>query len=408
MFIYYIEAIDPEGNKIRKTIEVDSEFELMQLLDYSNLIPLKIKKLPKYYKIISSINPFKHKVKRQEVIEVLENLHLVVKSGLPLNTGIMDLSQDSENPALKDILMDIALKIQSGKTLSQAVEKYESVFTPVVISLFKIGEETGNLDRTLKDAAEHLKKIEDLVAKTKQALIYPAFAFFSVLGAMIFWLVYVLPKIIDAFQDFNVKLPITTIILLKMSEYTQKYIVHFIIFLLLSILILKILRKKNKKVRYYTDKLILKLPVFGIISTNFNYAFFAEYIRLMISAGLPLYQALNIMESAIRNFVFKTAVKNVREKIEVGENFSQSLKEQEIFSSLIIRMISVGEQTGSLEQQLSYIADYYYNKVDYISQNIAKMIEPIIIGVLGAFMLLVVLGLVGPIYDLISSISGRM
>jgi len=363
MFIYYIEAIDPEGNKIRKTIEVDSEFELMQLLDYSNLIPLKIKKLPKYYKIISSINPFKHKVKRQEVIEVLENLHLVVKSGLPLNTGIMDLSQDSENPALKDILMDIALKIQSGKTLSQAVEKYESVFTPVVISLFKIGEETGNLDRTLKDAAEHLKKIEDLVAKTKQALIYPAFAFFSVLGAMIFWLVYVLPKIIDAFQDFNVKLPITTIILLKMSEYTQKYIVHFIIFLLLSILILKILRKKNKKVRYYTDKLILKLPVFGIISTNFNYAFFAEYIRLMISAGLPLYQALNIMESAIRNFVFKTAVKNVREKIEVGENFSQSLKEQEIFSSLIIRMISVGEQTGSLEQQLSYIADYYYNKV---------------------------------------------
>ncbi len=406
--LYYIEAIDPEGKKIRKTVQISDDTNLLQLLEFLNLIPIKIKKLPKYYEYLQKVNIFKRKIKRQEVIEILDNLHLIIKSGLPLNVGLLDLAQDAENPAIKDMLLDIALKIQSGMSLSESVKEYQNIFSAVVVSLFKIGEETGNLDKTLKDAADHLRRIEDLKAKAKQALIYPAFAFFSILGAMIFWLVYVLPKIIDAFKDFNIELPITTIILLKMSDFTQKYLLHLIIFIIIFSVILRILRGKNNKIRYYTDYILLKLPVFGIIVTNFNYAFFAEYIRLMISAGLPLIQALNIMENSINNFVFKTAIKHAKEKVELGESLSQVLKEENIFSSLIIRMISVGEQTGGLEDQLNYIASYYYAKVEYISQNIAKMIEPIIIGVLGAFMLLIVLGLIGPIYDLISNISGRM
>jgi type II secretory pathway component PulF len=408
MIFYYIEAIDLEGRKIRKTIHVSDEQSLIQLLEFLNLIPIKIKKLPKYYQYLQKINIFKHKIKKEEVIEILDNLHLIVKSGLPLNVGLLDLAEDAENPAIKDMLLDISLKIQSGQSLSDAVKNYRDVFSDVVISLFKIGEETGNLDKTLKDAAEHLKRIQDLKSKAKQALIYPAFAFISILGAMIFWLVYVLPKIIEAFQDFNIKLPMTTIILMKMSEFTQNYILYMIFSLIILFVILKILRAKNEKVRYYTDFILLRIPVFGVILANFNYAFFAEYIRLMISAGLALIQALNIMGESLNNYVFKLAAKNAREKVELGESLSTALKEEGIFSSLIIRMISVGEQTGGLEEQLNYISNYYYNKVEYISQNIAKMIEPIIIGVLGVFMLLIVLGLIGPIYDLISNLSGRM
>ena len=405
--IFYVEAIDSEGKKIKKVLEVSDENQLISILEFSNLVPLKIKKLPGYYKYLRKLNIFGPKIKKQEIIEVLDNLHLIVKSGLPLNVGLMDLARDAENPAIKDMLTDIALKLQLGMSLSEAVKSYTDIFTPVVVSLFRIGEETGNLDKTLKDAAEHLRKIEDLKAKAKQALIYPAFAFISILGAMLFWLIYVLPKIISAFKDFNIELPITTVILLKMSEFTQNYIIHVIAVIFFSLVLLKILRARNEKVRYYTDYLLLKLPVIGVILTNFNYAFFAEYIRLMITAGLPLFQALNIMENSMRNYVFKTAIRNVKEKVEIGESLSKALKEENVFSSLIIRMISVGEQTGGLDEQLSYIASYYYNKVEYISQNIAKMIEPIIIGILGAFMLLIVLGLIGPIYQLISTVSQR-
>ncbi len=406
MRFYLIEAVDQEGKKQKKILSVTDESEIFPLLEFSGLIPLKIKRLPDYYRYLN-IKKYIYRIKKQEIIEVLENLHLIVKSGLPINTGLMDLAEDAENPSLKDMLFDMAFKIQAGETLSQAAESYKDIFSDVVISLFKIGEETGSLDKTLRDAAEHLKKIEDLKAKTKQALIYPAFAFFSVLGAMIFWLVYVLPKIIDAFKDFNIELPATTVFIMKTSDFLRSYGIFLIFIFFVFFVFLQILRKKNENIRIKTDYLILKIPVIGIIIEHFNYAFFAEYVRLMIQAGLPLYQALNIMENAIKNYLFKIAIRNSRNEIELGKSFSESLKKENVFSPLIIRMIAIGEQTGALDEQLNYISNYYYNKVEYISQNIAKMIEPIIIGIVGGFMLIVMLGFIGPIYDLISQI-GRM
>ncbi len=404
MNLYLIEALNREGKKERKIVEIDVEEEIFRFLEFSGLIPLKIKKVPSFYRYLN-IKKYLYRIKKQEIIETLENLHIVVKSGIPVTNGLIDIAQDTENPALKEMLTDIAYRLQMGYTLSRAFEHYQETFSPVVVSLIKIGEETGSLDKTLKDASEHLKKIEDIKSKTKQALIYPTFAFVSVFGALIFWLVYVLPKIIDAFKDFNVQLPAMTVFIMYVSEFTRKYIILIIFFVLISFFLIAFLRKKSEKFRYETDKILLKLPVFGIITTNFNYAFFAEYIRLMLVSGVPLYQALNIMESSVKNMVFKTAIKNAREKIERGKSFSDSLKEEGIFSPIIIRMISIGEQAGRLDEQLNYISNYYYNKVDYLSQNIAKMIEPIVIGIVGGFMLIIMLGLVGPIYDLIAEVS---
>ncbi len=404
MEIYLIEAVDTSGKKIKKVFETEDEAQLLSILEYAGITPLKIKKLPSYFKYLN-FKKFFYRIKTQEIIELLENLHLIVKSGLPLNTALMDLAEDSENPALKDILTDISFKIRAGQVLSQAMEKYKNIFSEVVISLIKIGEETGNLDKTLKDAAEHLKKLVDLKSKTKQALIYPAFAFFSTLGAMIFWMVYVLPKIINAFKGFGIQLPITTKILIWISDFVRSYILLGIFIIVFGIIFINILRAKNEKFRYHFDKLVLKLPILGVIIINFNYAFFAEYIRLMITSGLPLYQSLQIMEKAMKNFVFKTSIKNVYDLITIGRPFSESLKEQNLFSPLIVRMISIGEQTGKLDEQLNYISKYYYEKVDYISQNIAKMIEPIVIGIIGVFMLVIMLGLIGPIYQLISNVA---
>ncbi len=404
MEVFFVEALDKLGKKHRKLLQVEAKEDIFPVLEYSGLIPLKIKKVPSILTLFN-IKRFLYRIKNQEIIEFLENLHLIVKSGIPVINGIRDLAEDADNPALKDILTDISFKIQAGYTMSRAFESYQHIFSPVVISLIKIGEETGSLDKTLKDASEHLKRIEEIKAKTKQALIYPAFAFFTVFGALIFWLVYVLPKIIDAFKDFNVKLPATTVFIMYMSQYTRDYFLLILGFLIILGLIIKVARAKNEDFRYKTDKILFKLPVFGIIITNFNYAFFAEYIRLMIISGVPLFQALNIMESATKNMVFKRAISNTRKKIEQGKFFSESLKEENVFSPLIIRMISIGEQSGHLDEQLRYISDYYYNKVNYLSQNIAKMIEPVVIGIVGGFMLIIMLGLIGPIYDLITQVS---
>lgn len=403
MATYIIEALKPDGTVIKKVVELENEEGISTLLSSEGLILLN------YKKASSLLNIFKFfrrkKVKSVYIIEFLENLHLVIKSGVPLSTGLRELAEDVENKTLKQVLTDIYNRINSGESLAKAFSNHKSIFSDVIITLIKVGEETGNLEKVLKDAANYLKRIEDLKSKTKQALIYPAFTFFAVFGAMIFWMVYVLPKMIEAFQNFNMELPITTKILIVMSNFTKKYILHIIFLSILAFITLKILRKTNKKVKFYTDKIMLRLPILGIVLTYFNYAFISEYLRLMISSGVSISRALEILGESLSNEIFKNAVINSRENLISGEGISEAFKKQGLFSSMIIRMLNIGENTGRLEEQLEYISNFYYDKVDYISQNIAKMIEPLLISILGIFMLIIILGLIGPIYNLISAVN---
>jgi type II secretory pathway component PulF len=403
---YNIEAVDREGNVIKKVIEVESEIDIKDFLQRDGLFLVDYKPVSDFIVKLKKINPFKRKkIKAVEIVELFENLHLMIKAGVPVSVAINDLSKEMQNKHLKFILEDIYKIITSGGSLYEGFSKHKNVFGDVILTLVKVGEETGGLEKVLKDAATYLKRIEDIKAKTKQALIYPSFTFVAVLGSMIFWMVYVLPKMLEAFQNFNIDLPITTRILIWMSGFTRKYIVFIIIFIVLFFVALKILRKTNREIKFYTDKILLKLPVIGIILTYFNYAFISEYMMLMVKAGVNLSRILEILGNSLGNEVFKRGVINARDLIIGGESLSEAFKKQNLYSPMIIRMLSVGENTGQLEEQLSYISNYYYEKVDYISQNIAKMIEPLLISFVGIFMLIIILGLMGPIYNLISVVG---
>ncbi len=403
MATYIIKALKTDGTIIKKVVDLEREEEISSLLASEGLILLNYKKASPLLNIFKIFR--RKKVKPVFIIEFLENLHLIIKSGVPLSTGIRDLAEDIENKTLKQILIDIYNRINSGESLSKSFSNHRNIFSNVIITLIKVGEETGNLEKVIKDSANYLKKIEDLKAKTKQALIYPAFTFFAIFGAMIFWMVYVLPKMIEAFQNFNIELPITTKILIVMSNFTKSFILYFIFLLVFSFILLKIIRKTNRKVKYITDKILLRLPILGIVITYFNYAFISEYLRLMISSGVSISRALEILGESLSNEVFKDAIIKSKENLASGEGISESFKKQKLFSSMIIRMLEIGEKTGRLEEQLEYISNYYYDKVDYISQNIAKIIEPLLISILGIFMLIIILGLIGPIYSLISTVN---
>jgi len=403
---YSIEAVDREGNIIKKVIEVENEIDIKDLLQRDGLFLVDYKPASDFIVKLKKINPFKRKkIKAVEIVELFENLHLMIKAGVPVSVAINDLSKEMQNKHLKFILEDIYKIITSGGSLYEGFSKYKNVFGDVILTLVKVGEETGGLEKVLKDAAVYLKRIEDIKAKTKQALIYPSFTFVAVLGSMIFWMVYVLPKMLEAFQNFNIDLPITTKILIWMSEFTRKYIVFIIIFTILFFIALKILRKTNREIKFHTDRILLRLPVIGIILTYFNYAFISEYMMLMVKAGVNLSRILEILGNSLGNEVFKRGVINARDLITGGESLSQAFRKQNLYSPMIIRMLDVGENTGQLEEQLSYISNYYYEKVDYISQNIAKMIEPLLISFVGIFMLIIILGLMGPIYNLVSAVG---
>ncbi len=399
MQVYRIRLLDPSGRVKSKIVEVENDADINGYVASFGSNVIGVAKLPSYTRFLNR----KKKITTSEIVEVIDNLHMIVKSGLPVNSGLMDLAADSENPAMADMLNDLSYRVQTGMTFSHAMAKYEKEFTVMVVNLVRIGEETGQLDNTLKNAAEHLKKMSDLRTKTKSALIYPSFAFVAMIGVMVFWLVVVMPKMIEAFKSFNIELPPTTRFIMWLSGFMESYFLLIILVVIGVVVLNGVLRKNSEEYRFTTDRIITRLPVFGLIVKNYNYAFIAEYIRLMISAGLPLYSALNIMEESLPNLVYKRSIASAREMIASGRSFSSALSEQKMYPKIITRMVGIGEQTGNLDNQLGNVAEYYYYKVDTIANNISKMIEPIVIGVVGVFMLVIMIGLMGPIFTLISS-----
>ncbi len=404
---YVIKAIDDSGRQITKTVEAENEVQLLSFLDYLNLTPIKISTRPEV------LGKFQHKllirrIKRRDLIDLFENLHLLAQSGVPLGTGLWDLAEDVDNPAIREMLHDVSYRVQSGQSLSKAMGRYEDVLGPIAVNLIRIGEETGTLDRVFKDISEHYARIEEFVSKTKQALIYPAFALTAISFALIFWLVYVLPKLANLFESMNVELPALTVFMMNLSEFVREYIFLILVALVISGLAFSILRKRNEKFRYFTDKVLINTPIVGNILRVFNYAFFSEYMRLMITSGVSLLEALEIIENSFNNRVFKKAMRIVREFVSTGGSISGGLRKTGVFPSLMVRMVSVGEETGALDEQLEYLSKHYHARLDYITQNLSKVIEPLVIIVVGLFMAIIMLSLLMPVYDLISQIGRQL
>lgn len=400
---YVVRAIDNAGKEVKRSIEAENEIQLLSFLEFLSLVPLSISKRPE---ILGRVHKALHlrRIKRKDLVDLFENLHLLAQSGVPLGVGLWDLAEEIENPAMRDMLHDVAYRVQFGLSLSSAMSLYRGVLGPLAVNLIRIGEETGSLDKVFKDISEHYARIEEFVGKVKQALIYPAFALVSVTGALIFWLVFVLPKLEGLFKELNVKLPTITLFVLGVSEFLQRYLVLVLVALVLLGIGVVLLRRKER-FRYMTDKLLLKIPIINMILSNFNLAFFSEYVRLMISAGVPLYETLQTIEDSTNNRVFKRAVAFIKEYVSTGGSVSSGMRLTKVFPSLMVRMVAVGEETGSLDVQFSYLARYYYNKLDYITQNIAKIIEPAIIITVGLFMVIIMISLLLPVYDLISNIG---
>jgi type II secretory pathway component PulF len=315
------------------------------------------------------------------------------------------LAKEADTPEIANILTDISYSIQLSSSLSGAMERHPKVFSSTVVGLIKIGEETGELESTLKDAAAYLKRIDNLSSKLKSAIILPVFTLVAMMGAFAFWMIVVMPSLIDVFESFNMELPFITRAIIASYYFLQANALQVLIGIVVVITAFFIAKKKIYAVQYKTDQLLLKMPVIGITLSYYNYAFVAEYTRLMVAAGLPLFQALGILSESLKNLVFKTGVTRARDLISSGRTFSSSIGELQMFTPLVVRMISVGEQTGSLEAQLEYVSKYYYDKVDYISENIAALIQPVLTVVLGFFLVIIMAGFLGPIGDMVGSIG---
>lgn len=402
MNIYRYKALDSEGNVISGIIKAQDQTEAISNLSVKNFYVVSFMEIPKF--LSSFINIFSRNIKNLELIEFAKNLSIMLKAGIPLTIALSDIAENIKKSRLKEVIIEIKELIEKGVSFNEAV-KYHSDFFPQIFQyLIKIGEETGRLDKSLDDIAEHFQKIEDLKTAIKRALIYPIFAIVASFGAMGFWIVYVLPKIIEAMKSMGIKIPFITLLLVDFGLFIQKFF-YLIPILIFAIFLIYHLSKKNLKIRWIKSYLSFKLPIVRQIFYTRAVALFCEQMRILLGAGIPIDNALEMTADVINNKLMEQAIYRAKEKIITGESISSSLKEQKVFPPLLIRLTNVGETSGTMEEQLNFLNKYYTTYLREYSARLGKVIEPVMIGLIGLFFAIVLISLISPLYDLISKLG---
>ncbi|MBI4687190.1 MAG: type II secretion system F family protein [Nitrospirae bacterium] len=404
MPFFAYKAVDRHGEVLTGFIEGNDIDTAYTNISSSGLYILSIKKLDALTKFY--LDKIKYRgITNKDIIEFANGLAVMVRAGIPLLTAVHDISGAVENKNFKRVIEDVSRMVELGASFSTALSLHKDVFSEIFIHLVKVGEETGQLDKSLTDAAMHLQRMEDLKGAIKRALMYPVFAIITTTGALLFWLVYVLPKITVLFKDMSVELPPLTKAIIASSDFTRE---SWYILLLIPVtiyIILKLLSRKEST-KYYLDLARLKLPIVKSIVFNKLHALFAEQLRIMLASGLTIDRSFDIIINVIDNAVFRRALITVKEDILLGSRINEALKKHEmIFPNIVVRLITIGEETGGLTEQLNYLSEEFIKKLNEISAKMEKLIEPIVIVVIGAIFLVIIAGLLLPIYNLVATVG---
>jgi type II secretory pathway component PulF len=339
-------------------------------------------------------------VTRRDVIEFTRNLATMLRAGISIVDGLEDIAQATEKKPLKNAIYDIKDRILAGSTLSDALDANARSFPDVLTRLVRIGEETGRLELSLTEVADHLQRLDDLSATVKRALMYPIFVLVVIGGALIFWLVYVMPKLLSVVTEMGVKMPLATRIMLAVSDTVRSrwYVLPVI---LIGIIFGLRAAKKKESVRYYYDLVKLRLPIIKLFVFNRNLASFSEQMNILVVAGITIDRALTVVGDSMASEVFKRALYRIKERILAGSRISEAVREQTLFPKMVARLVDVGETSGNLSDQFAFIADFYSKKLHDVSEKLGKLIEPIMMSVVGVIFIFMMMAILLPMYEVI-------
>ena len=344
--------------------------------------------------------PFINQVPFSEKILFAKNLALMIRAGLPLRESISTIQEQSKSKLFKKVLASVLNDIENGQSLANSLSRHPKIFDSLYINMIRIGEESATLEESLDRLALYLKKSYELRGKIKSAMIYPSFVLGTtiVLGAGLVF--FVLPKIVPLFKTLNVKLPLTTKILIGSVSAMQNYgLLILLITILLSVALFFIYR--FKQVKFVVHKIILKSPVIGKISKNVYISRFSQTLGVLLKSGLSVVSALRITRSSLENLVYKKEIEEIISYVQKGKLMSDYLKQKkELFPLMVSRMIGVGEKTGNLEETLLYLSDFYNEEVDNSVKNLSSVLEPILLIIIGLAVGFIALSIISPIYEI--------
>lgn len=338
-------------------------------------------------------------VRAVDILLFTKHLAITLKSGLTLVEGL-GILEDQAKGKMKKVISQISETIKAGKTFHEALTEQSKYFSPIYINMVKSGEFSGTLEGNLKKITEQLGKSYALRKKIKSAMIYPTMIFIAVFGLGMSVAIFVLPKILPLFKTLDVELPMTTRGLIFIAEIFEKNGLAIVIGLVVGFVFLFWFLKQDF-VKPVTHKILLKIPVVKNIVANINLERFNYTFGTLLESGLPVDQSLKITADATENRVYKNAIKALIPEIEAGNTLSVAVAMYpDLFPTITVRMIGVGEKTGNLDQTLKYLSEFYEDAVDEATKNLATILEPVMLIVIGVVVGTVAISILGPIYQI--------
>lgn len=354
-------------------------------------------------KQVGSIQLFKKKVKIKDITIFSRQFATMINSGLSLTKSLNILAEQTENPALAEIIGQVQKDVEGGQTLSEALGRH-NVFSGLFVNMVKAGETGGVLDSVLIKVAEHYEKDMALKGKIKSAMTYPIVMFAMSMLIVFAMITFIVPVFVNMFAQLGGDLPLPTQVLVSASAAIRGYW-----YIMIAVIVgLRYAIKNYKKTaqgRLFFDKMKLKLPVFGIISTKLAVARFTRTFGTLVASGVPILQGLEIVADTSGNEIISIAVKDTRASIKEGETIAKPLSQSPIFPPMVVQMISVGEETGALDVMLGKIADFYDEEVAAAVESLTSTIEPLMIAVMGVMIGGIIVSLYMPMFKLITLIK---
>lgn len=402
--VYRCKEIDLRGRVVETVYRGESKNEIVGLIRSKGHRPVSINVENEKGQDISQIEVFQKRVKVNDIAIFCKQMHTMLNAGMPLLTSLDVLGSQTENVRLAKAIKQMATQVQKGDVLSVAMKQHHKIFPELLVSMVEAGELTGNLDNVLLKMSEHYTKENKINSKVKSAMMYPMILSILVVVVVVFMLTFVLPTFVGMFESQNVQLPLPTRILLGISGALRTYWYLFAGGLVALIVIFSRLGKTIEG-RRFLDKVKLKIPVLKTSIAKIATSRFTRTLSTLLTSGIPIIQALETSAQVTGNQVVIDGIAVVSEDIKKGIVLSTLLKKVGVFPPMVISMVSIGEESGALEEMLGKTADYYDEELDAAIARMIGVLEPMMIVVMALIIGFIVISMILPLFDMYSNIQ---
>ena len=399
MFAY--KGRNPKGELVKGKVEAETSDGVAQQLVGQGIIPIEIQEVTnkKSLQDILNISIFEKAPTRDMLSAFSRQMYTLYKAGVPLSTCTARLAQTNNHPWLRKALIQMTKDIEGGKNLSTSLEQHPKVFSTLFINLVRVGEESGHLEQAFLQLSNYLELEGNTVKQLKAVLRYPIIVITAIVAAFIVITLFVIPAFANLFNNFDAKLPWATQMLISVSTFMRENGLFVLVsVIVLLILLLRYLR--SPRGRYHFHRLQLKIPVVGKLLAQILFARFSRTFSMITQTGLSLHKGLELVAQALGNDYIKEKLLTVQQDLSRGESLQVSMKKTGVFPALVLQMLTVGEEAGSLGEMLDQIAEFYEREVEFGLKRLSDALEPLLLVFIGGMVLILALGVFMPMWNM--------